>query len=612
MSYADNILEKKGLAGVRAAYGMYVGAAGPHAIWHLLKEPVDNVIDEFIAQRNDRLHVEVRKDGTVIVVDAGIGIPVEKMHAVVSKLHTSGKFKDSGGYDDRSTNGTHGVGLKTVNALSRRFLVATRQDDSAYCREYSRGDFVAEHSYHPLLRYIPADLNGIWGACIAYVPDYELLCESETVLPEADRLLSHFQALALLNPGLHVTARVFNSEEYVSIDVCADNYAEFIEHRAAELGLEEDLSQQFQYDSETLSVCVALTDQPDSLVDYYVNSSVTQHQSSLNVTGFKQAWLKALSEYSGKELHSNSATFGMLGFANSHVQFPVFQGNAKEKLVSKDVDKKIVRELYPVALEFLQENPAFAKRLVQGALRFSKAQESAAEVAKAKKEFRAKTKNPMTSFTRCRCATEKIEVFLVEGDSAGGSADMMRDRKYQEVHLMRGKFLNAFRNGSAALLKSNATAELISRLFSNLNDFESGKLRVGKIILAADPDIDGLHINNLFHAFLWNVVPQAYEEGRVLVADVPLYKATLKQTVVYGYSVEDVDEQLRAKTRNIKARTISRFKGLGEMNPKEIYSFILNPDTRKLRVIQPPVDSTAAQHLRLLLGKDSGYRKECF
>lgn len=132
------------------------------------------------------------------------------------------------------------------------------------------------------------------------------------------------------------------------------------------------------------------------------------------------------------------------------------------------------------------------------------------------------------------------------------------------------------------LLKSNATAELISRLFSNLNDFESGKLRVGKIILAADPDIDGLHINNLFHAFLWNVVPQAYEEGRVLVADVPLYKATLKQTVVYGYSVEDVDEQLRAKTRNIKARTISRFKGLGEMNPKEIYSFILNPDTRKL------------------------------
>lgn len=609
MSYEDSILEKNGLAGVRAAYGMYVGEAGAHAIWHLLKEPVDNVVDEYVADRNDRLHLEVRNNGTVIVIDAGIGIPVAKMHAVVSKLHTSGKFKDSGGYQDRSTSGTHGVGLKTVNALSRKFLVATRVDSEAYIREYAFGKFVTEHEDHPVLNAVPSDMYGLWGSCIAYIPDYDLLCEGETILPDIEQLVSHLKALAFLNPGLRVTARLPVDGGYSRFDFCSDNYVEFLENKISELGLTDTPGVVFEYESETCAVCVMLTEQADSFVDYYVNSSVTKHATSLNVVGFKQAWWKALQEFSGKELHVNSATFSMLGFVNAKVQFPVFQGNAKEKLVSKNVDKLLAAELYPVILDFLNENKSFAKSLVAAAQRFSKAQESAAEVAKAKKDYKAKTKNPLASFTRCRVPAEKIEVFLVEGDSAGGSADMMRDRKYQEVHPMRGKFLNAFRAGNAALLKSAATSELISRLFNNLADYENGKLRVGKIILAADPDTDGLHINNLFHAFLWTVIPQAYEQGRVYVADVPLFKVAAKGSVVYAQSLQEAEALLRKQHKRLPPTTVSRFKGLGEMNPKELHRFILNPETRQLRVIQPPVDSNAEQHIRLLLGKDGEYRK---
>ena len=607
----------EGLEAVRKRPGMYIGSTSIRGLHHLVYEIVDNSIDEALAGHCDKITVTLHPDGSCSVRDNGRGIPSAIHHTegrptpevVFTVLHAGGKF-GGGGY--AISGGLHGVGSSVVNALSEWFEYIDYNAGHAFTQRFERGAIASE--YKDLGE---TDEHGLY---VRFYPDAQIF---EEIVFEYDTLLIRLREQAFLNAGVRIVFRDERGEEVVENDLHFEggirSFVDFTSESHGWKGLHNTLyfSDEMTEMGATAEVAFQYTDAYSTEMLSFANNIRTS-DGGTHEEGFKAALSKTLNDYGtqkkllkdGEKLSSEDVREGLTVVISVKLPEAQFEGQTKGKLGNSYI-RKFVNDLIREKLgEFLEENPAVGKLIIEKSILASRAREAA---RKARENTRRKTAlEGMVMPDKLADCNEKnvelTEVYLVEGDSAGGSAKQGRDANFQAILPLRGKVLNVEKARIDKVYANPSVIPIIQALGCGIgDDFNMEKLRYGKVIIMADADVDGSHIRILLLTFFFRYMRPLLEDGRIYAAQPPLYKITKGKQIRYAFSDEERDAIVAEMGGNTKAE---RYKGLGEMDPDQLRETTMDPANRTL--IRLTVDDGAAcdRVFSLLMGDDVDPRKQ--
>ena len=613
---ASQIQVLEGLEAVRKRPGMYIGSTGPRGLHHLVYEVVDNSIDEALAGNCSKIYVAINADGSITVEDDGRGIPVEvhpktglsTLETVLTVLHAGGKF-GGGGY--KVSGGLHGVGVSVVNALSEWLVAEVHRDGKAYRQEYKKGN--------PQTKLEVVGESDHTGTIISFMPDAEIFDEIEFSF---DTLEYRLRELSFLNKGIKIIFedKREGKEKYRDFHYTGGlvEYVKFL--NKSRTGIHEDIVYiDKKVDDCLVEIAMQYTDGYTENIYSFANN-INTHEGGSHLAGFKAALTKTINEYAKRNgalkdkdsnLSGEDIREGLTAVVSVKLPDPQFEGQTKTKLgntfMRGIVDGVTVEELG----SFLEENPNTAKVIVDKALRAQRARE---EAKRARELTRRKSVLESTSLPGklADCSEKdpsKSEIFLVEGDSAGGSAKQGRDRNTQAILPLRGKILNVEKSRLDKILASDEIKNMITAYGCGIgNDFDLEKARYHKIIIMTDADVDGAHIRTLLLTFFFRYMRPLIEEGYVYAAQPPLYKVTKQKKEYYVYSDKELDDLLNEIGRD--KYDIQRYKGLGEMNPEQLWDTTMNPETRTLLQVTIEDAAIADEIFSMLMGDKVAPRRE--
>ena len=613
---ASQIQVLEGLEAVRKRPGMYIGSTGPRGLHHLVYEVVDNSIDEALAGNCSKIYVAINADGSITVEDDGRGIPVEvhpktglsTLETVLTVLHAGGKF-GGGGY--KVSGGLHGVGVSVVNALSEWLVAEVHRDGKAYRQEYKKGN--------PQTKLEVVGESDHTGTIISFMPDAEIFDEIEFSF---DTLEYRLRELSFLNKRIKIIFedKREGKEKYRDFHYTGGlvEYVKFL--NKSRTGIHEDIVYiDKKVDDCLVEIAMQYTDGYTENIYSFANN-INTHEGGSHLAGFKAALTKTINEYAKRNgalkdkdsnLSGEDIREGLTAVVSVKLPDPQFEGQTKTKLgntfMRGIVDGVTVEELG----SFLEENPNTAKVIVDKALRAQRAREAA---KRARELTRRKSVLESTSLPGklADCSEKdpsKSEIFLVEGDSAGGSAKQGRDRNTQAILPLRGKILNVEKSRLDKILASDEIKNMITAYGCGIgNDFDLEKARYHKIIIMTDADVDGAHIRTLLLTFFFRYMRPLIEEGYVYAAQPPLYKVTKQKKEYYVYSDKELDDLLNEIGRD--KYDIQRYKGLGEMNPEQLWDTTMNPETRTLLQVTIEDAAIADEIFSMLMGDKVAPRRE--
>ncbi|MDX1699113.1 MAG: DNA topoisomerase (ATP-hydrolyzing) subunit B [Melioribacteraceae bacterium] len=607
---ATNINVLKGLEAVRKRPAMYIGDIGQRGLHHLVNEVVDNSIDEALAGFNDKIEITVNKDGSVTVVDYGRGIPVDlhpvekksALEVVMTVLHAGGKF-DKSSY--KVSGGLHGVGVSVVNALSKWMKAEVRRGGKIYFQEYEHGIPKAK------VKEIGKARKNDTGTTVTFMPDDTIF---KTTKFKFDILAERMRELAFLNKNITIVVKDEIEDEKESFHY-KGGIVEFVKYLdEARSTFHKPIYIEGEKDNTPVEIAFEYSDGYSDNICSYVNN-INTHEGGTHLVGFKTALTRTFNNYAIKNklikenkkvtLTGDDFREGLTAVISVKVMEPQFEGQTKTKLGNGEV-KSIVESIVGEKLgDFLEENPSVGRKIIDKCIRAAEAREAA---RKARDLVRRKSALDSMhlpgKLADCSIKDpEHCEIYVVEGDSAGGSAKQGRDRRFQAILPIKGKILNVEKAKINKVLENTEIKSLISAIGAGIGaEFNAEKARYGKVIIMTDADVDGSHIRTLLLTFLYRQMKDLIMTGRVYIAQPPLYKIKKGKEEVYAYDDDERDKILERMNGNGKKTdgddnipkgvSISRYKGLGEMNPEQLWTTTMNPETRT--ILQVNLESAAA------------------
>ena len=622
---ASEIQVLEGLEAVKRRPGMYIGSTDARGLHHLVWELVDNAIDEALAGYCTHVEVDIGADNSISVRDNGRGIPVgyhEKMgksalEVTLTVLHAGGKF---GGSGYKVSGGLHGVGLSVVNALSKWLVAEVRRDGQVYRQEYDHGEPVTG------VEVVAACEEGDSGTTITYLADGEIFDQVEYSF---DTLAGRMRELAFLNKGLKITVTDHREEPARQKSFCYEGgIVSFVQHLNKNKDVLHPAPIYFSAEkddpekNETASVEVAMqysSDYNESVFAFANNINTMEGGSHLQ--GFRAALTRVVNDYARKakllkdsdpNLSGDDIREGLTAIISVKLTEPQFEGQTKTKLGNAYIRALVDGAVSDGLGAYLEEHPAEARQIIDKCLMANRAREAA---RKARELARRKTALDSTSLPgKLADCTEKdpslCEIFLVEGDSAGGSAKQGRNPAFQAILPLRGKILNVEKTRLDKILSNNEIKAMITAFGAGIDqDFDASKLRYHKIVCMTDADVDGSHIRILMLTFFYRHMRPLIEQGYVYIAQPPLYKISRGKNVWYAYSDEERDAILQDIGREPKP-AIQRYKGLGEMNPDQLWETTMDPENRVMLQVHLEDAIRADEIFTILMGDKVEPRRE--
>ncbi len=593
MSYeAQNITVLEGLEAVRKRPGMYIGTTSERGLHHLVWEIVDNSVDEALAGYCNKIDVKILPDNIIEVVDNGRGIPTDihpkygksALEIVLTVLHAGGKFEND---NYKVSGGLHGVGVSVVNALSEWLEVEVRKEGNVYYQKYHRGKPEED------VKIIGSCEASEHGTTVRFKADGDIF---ETLVYNYFTLSNRLKELAYLNRGLTITLSDLRKDEkkeetYKFDGGILDFLNEIVKEETTII--DKPFYVSAEQDNVGVDVTFTYTTSQNEIIYSFVNN-INTHEGGTHVQGFRTALTKVINDV-GKaqgllkdkdgKLMGNDIREGVVAIVSTKIPQPQFEGQTKGKLGNSEVSG-IVNTIVSNSLKiFLEDNPAITKIVVEKILNSKKAREAA---QKARELVLRKSVLEVGSLPGklADCTSKKAEeceIFIVEGDSAGGSAKQGRDRYNQAILPLRGKIINVEKAGLHKSLESSEIRAMVTAFGTSIGEtFDISKLRYGKIILMTDADVDGAHIRTLILTFLYRYMKDLITEGNIYIACPPLYKVASGKQIIYAYNDLELKNILAQMNQENKKYTIQRYKGLGEMNPEQLWETTMNPDGRLL------------------------------
>jgi DNA gyrase subunit B len=615
---AEAIHVLKGLEAVRKRPAMYIGDVGVRGLHHLVYEVVDNSIDEALAGFCKNIEVVINKDGSVSVTDDGRGIPVDihpeekksALEVVMTVLHAGGKF-DKRVY--KVSGGLHGVGVSVVNALSEWLVAEVYRDGKIYRQKYERGVPVT-----------PVEVVGTTnkrGTKVTFLPDKLIFKNTKF---DFERLAERMRELAFLNPEVTITLEDKRTGQK-EVFHYTGGIVEFVKYvNSTKKPLHPDVIYiTGEKEGVYVDVGIQYTDEYMDTILSYVND-INTIEGGTHVSGFKAALTRTLNTYAQKnnllkskiELIGDDFREGLTAIISVKVPEPQFEGQTKTKLGNSEV-KSIVESIVADGLmEYLEHNPTTARKILEKCIRAAEAREAARKARELVRRKNALDSGGLPGkLADCSINDPELtEIFIVEGDSAGGSAKQARDRQFQAILPIKGKILNVEKARLHKILENQEIRAIVQALGTGIgeDDFDPNKVRYGKIILMCDADVDGSHIRTLLLTFFYRYMRELIEAGRVYIAQPPLYKIKKGKLEFYAYSDEERDQIIeRLKQEKEPGEiTVTRFKGLGEMNPEQLWETTMDPEKRTLLQVTIENAAEADRIFSILMGSDVEPRKK--
>ncbi|MDD3364020.1 MAG: DNA topoisomerase (ATP-hydrolyzing) subunit B [Syntrophomonas sp.] len=611
---ASDIQVLEGLEAVRKRPSMYIGSTGPKGLHHLVFEIVDNSIDESVGGYCTKIDTTIHSDNSVTVCDNGRGIPVDihplmgipAIEVILTTLHSGGKF---GGSGYTISGGLHGVGLSVVNALSSHMVVIVKRDGHIYQQDYERGKPVSELK----------TIGNTKETCtsIHFIPDPEIF--EETVF-ERDIIVQRLRELSFLNKGLLIGFTDERDEEPFKKDFNSAGLQDFVAYinKNKEVVNQEPIYFDVKKDDVVVEIAVQYNDGYSENIYSFANNIRTQ-EGGTHETGFKNALTRVINDYARKngivkETEANLAgediREGMAAIISVLVKDPQFEGQTKTKLGNTYVRGIVESTVYDNIEDYLNENPAAAKNILEKAISARRAREAA---RKARELTRRKSVLESTSLPGklADCSNRDpamSELFIVEGDSAGGSAKQGRDRNYQAILPLRGKILNVEKARLDRVLSSEEIRNLITAMGTGIGeDFDIKKARYHKLVIMTDADVDGSHIRILLLTFFYRYMHELIENGYIYIAQPPLYGLKRSSEVHYFYNDADMNKFVQ---QSDKKWSMQRYKGLGEMDPEQLWSTTMNAETRTMLQVNIDDAIEAEKAFSDLMGDNVEPRRE--
>ncbi|WP_336155446.1 DNA topoisomerase (ATP-hydrolyzing) subunit B [Bacillus sp. 204(2023)] len=610
-SYDENQIQVlEGLEAVRKRPGMYIGSTNSKGLHHLVWEIVDNSIDEALAGYCTDINIQIEKDNSITVVDNGRGIPVgihEKMgrpavEVIMTVLHAGGKF-DGSGY--KVSGGLHGVGASVVNALSTELDVTVHRDGKIHRQTYKRGVPVTD------LEIIGETAHT--GTTTHFVPDPEIF--SETTEYDYDLLANRVRELAFLTKGVNITIEdkregQERKNEY-HYEGGIKSYVEYL-NRSKEVVHEEPIYIEGEKDGITVEVALQYNDSYTSNI-YSFTNNINTYEGGTHEAGFKTGLTRVINDYARKKglikendpnLSGDDVREGLTAIISIKHPDPQFEGQTKTKLGNSEA-RTITDTLFSTAMEtFMLENPDAAKKIVDKGLMAARARMAAKKARElTRRKSALEISNLPGKLADCSSKDPSIsELYIVEGDSAGGSAKQGRDRHFQAILPLRGKILNVEKARLDKILSNNEVRSMITALGTGIGeDFNLEKARYHKVVIMTDADVDGAHIRTLLLTFFYRYMRQIIENGYVYIAQPPLYKVQQGKRVEYAYNDKELEELLKTLPQTPKPG-LQRYKGLGEMNATQLWETTMDPSSRTLLQVTLEDAMDADETFEMLMG----------
>jgi DNA gyrase subunit B len=607
---ADQIQVLEGLEAVRKRPGMYIGSTSGKGLHHLVWEIVDNSIDEALAGYCDEINVIIEEDNSITVKDNGRGIPVgiqEKMgrpavEVIMTVLHAGGKF-GGGGY--KVSGGLHGVGASVVNALSTELEVYVHRDGQIYSIKFERGAVVQE------LEVIGT--TDITGTVTHFKPDSEIF--TETLVYEYDILATRLRELAFLNRGIKITIDDKRVEDKHNEYYYEGGIKSYVEHlnRTKEVIHEEPIFMEGERDGISVEVALQYNEGYTENIYSFANNIHT-YEGGTHESGFKSALTRVINDYARKNglikenetnLSGEDVREGITAIVSIKHPDPQFEGQTKTKLGNSEV-RAITDTVFASTFDkFLMENPSVARKIVDKGLMAARARLAA---KKARELTRRKSALEISALPGklADCSSKdpaESEMYIVEGDSAGGSAKQGRDRHFQAILPLRGKILNVEKARLDRILSNNEVRSMITAIGTGIGeDFDISKARYHKIVIMTDADVDGAHIRTLLLTFFYRFMRKILEAGYIYIAQPPLYKVQQGKRIEYAYNEKEL-ERIFAMLPAAPKPNIQRYKGLGEMNPEQLWDTTMDPAKRSMLQVSLEDAIEADETFDMLMGE---------
>jgi len=633
---AKNINVLKGLEAVRMRPAMYIGDVGQRGLHHLINEVVDNSIDEALAGYCDTIKVTINKDESVTVEDNGRGIPVDMhpeekrsaLEVVLTVLHAGGKF-DKDSY--KVSGGLHGVGVSVVNALSEKLKVEVKLGGKLHRQEYERGIPLYK------VKEVGTCKKNDTGTTVTFLPDKKIFKSTKF---KFDTVAERMRELAYLNRNITIEVKdeIEGESETYHFKGGLIEFVKYLD--ATREAFHKTIYIEGEKDGTPIEVAFQYNSSYSENLFSYVNN-INTHEGGTHLVGFKTALTRTLNNYAAKnglikndkiQLTGDDFREGLTGVLSVKVQDPQFEGQTKTKLGNSETKSAVETLVGEKLSEYLEENPSVGKKIIEKCARAAEAREAARKAREL-----ARRKNALDGFglpgklADCSITDpEHCEMYIVEGDSAGGSAKQGRDRRFQAILPLRGKILNVEKANMNKILENNEIKAMISAIGAGWGvDFDALKSRYGKIILMTDADVDGAHIKTLLLTFFYRHMKELIMNGNIFIAQPPLYKVKKGKEEYYAYDDAERDEILKRFKGNGKEVVesdgeesveeevttsrkivVSRYKGLGEMNPEQLWSTTMNPETRTILQVTLESAATADKIFETLMGDAVEPRRE--
>ena len=614
---AGSIQVLEGLEPVRKRPGMYIGSTGTKGLHHCVMEVMDNSIDEVLAGRADTINVRIYKDGSISVEDNGSGIPVEvhpktgksTLETVLTVLHAGGKFNNDA---YKVSGGLHGVGVSCVNALSEWLIATVKRGGHIYEQHFARGKAQGDIE-------VVGDTKES-GTTIQFMPDEEIFDTTEF---SKEVLVNKFRETAFLNKGVRITLiderEEEPAEEVFHYEGGIKSFVEYI-NRSKNAITNDIIYFDKSMDDCELEIAMQYTDGYSENVLTFANNIHTT-EGGYHLTGFRNALTRALNDYGRKaniikekeeNLSGDDAREGLTAIVSVKLKEPQFEGQPKSKLGNSEVQGIVNTACYQELNDYFELHPQEGKKIIEKAISAQRAREAARKARDLSRGKRSVLDNTTLPGKLADCQSNdntETEIFIVEGDSAGGSAKQGRDRKFQAILPLRGKILNVEKARLDKILAYEEIKAMITAFGTGIDtEFNIEKLRYGKIIIMTDADVDGAHIRTLLLTFFFRHMRELVDDGHIYIAQPPLYMVSKNRKEYYVYDDDELEDLLKEIGRD--NYTIQRYKGLGEMNPEQPWENSMDPEHRILLRVNVDDAVNADEIFSMLMGDKVEPRRE--
>ena len=614
---AGSIQVLEGLEPVRKRPGMYIGSTGTKGLHHCVMEVMDNSIDEVLAGRADTINVRIYKDGSISVEDNGSGIPVEvhpktgksTLETVLTVLHAGGKFNNDA---YKVSGGLHGVGVSCVNALSEWLIATVKRGGHIYEQHFARGKAQGDIE-------VVGDTKES-GTTIQFMPDEEIFDTTEF---SKEVLVNKFRETAFLNKGVRITLiderEEEPAEEVFHYEGGIKSFVEYI-NRSKNAITNDIIYFDKSMDDCELEIAMQYTDGYSENVLTFANNIHTT-EGGYHLTGFRNALTRALNDYGRKaniikekeeNLSGDDAREGLTAIVSVKLKEPQFEGQTKSKLGNSEVQGIVNTACYQELNDYFELHPQEGKKIIEKAISAQRAREAARKARDLSRGKRSVLDNTTLPGKLADCQSNdntETEIFIVEGDSAGGSAKQGRDRKFQAILPLRGKILNVEKARLDKILAYEEIKAMITAFGTGIDtEFNIEKLRYGKIIIMTDADVDGAHIRTLLLTFFFRHMRELVDDGHIYIAQPPLYMVSKNRKEYYVYDDDELEVLLKEIGRD--NYTIQRYKGLGEMNPEQLWETTMDPEHRILLRVNVDDAVNADEIFSMLMGDKVEPRRE--